>query len=426
MNSDFTDVGSTDLAPQLQKVITPTDAQINTSPREFIKDKIQIAIEQTLATKETNYLIKPTQEELQHASVMFKDKGWNNISTITYSSVNNIARKEFSDLNEKLKTFTSKMSLVKTPGLFTLIDILSKEVNDADLDNIWMRTVNAKPSLMARIRSWFNPSAIGENLQGQYENVYKILTERSKGLEVKLGNIERNLLQQKHEQENNIAILNGSFEMYYISFQEIRKQFVFVMYLEEFYKQELENYRAANVDKMQDLNVIKKLSEYESTYNDIVNKRLVLHGALIKFPITVKQNENLIGVCKNILKEIDNTLLSNFVSIRTNLSGLAVALNAQQAMLGNNSARLLDEQSSKLAMKINKDLTVKAETLASESRLRDAHNIKGLIQELVGLTEEVQRAKETNRENIEKATQLLNESTAELNQLLGNNNGSRY
>ena len=401
----------------LQKVKPQTNTLVT---KEFIKDDIQKALEVSLSTSQTYELFAPTQEEIQHVSVLFKNRKLDNINVITYKVVSEIAKPEFVSLNNQLKQFTSKISSIKAPGLFTLLDELSKGVSDADLEQIWERTVNAKPSLMARIFSVFNPKAIGTNLQTQYESVYKLLTERSKGLEVKLGAIEKQLIVQKHEQENNIAALTSSFEMYFNSFQNVRTEFIFTLYLEEFYKQEIEKFKLANPN-LQDLQVSKQLSEYESVLSDIENKRLVLHGALIKFPIIVKQNENLINVSKNILKEIDNTLLNNFTSIRSNLMGLGISLNAQQALLGTNQAKLLDEQSSKLSSKIVGDLSVKAEKFASESRLREAENIKKLVGDIRVINDKVQQAKEENKADMQKAQDILNEATQELKQILGQN-----
>ena len=401
----------------LQKVKPQTNPLVT---KQFIKDDVQKALELSLSTSQTYELFAPTQEEIQQVSVLFKNRKLDNINVITYKVVSEIAKPEFVSLNNQLKQFTSKISSIKAPGLFTLLDELSKGVSDADLEQIWERTVNAKPSLMARIFSVFNPKAIGTNLQTQYESVYKLLTERSKGLEVKLGAIEKQLIVQKHEQENNIAALTSSFEMYFNSFQNVRTEFIFTLYLEEFYKQEIEKFKLANPN-LQDLQVSKQLSEYESVLNDIENKRLVLHGALIKFPIIVKQNENLINVSKNILKEIDNTLLNNFTSIRSNLMGLGISLNAQQALLGTNQAKLLDEQSSKLSSKIVGDLSVKAEKFASESRLREAENIKKLVGDIRVINDKVQQAKEENKADMQKAQDILNEATQELKQILGQN-----
>lgn len=393
-----------------------TDVQL--IPKEFIKDNIQKSLEASLVNTPTYDLIKPTQEEINHVSILFKDRKLDNIAVIDYKLVSDIGRKEFNNLNTELKKFTSKITEVKSPGIFNLLTILTKNVEEADLPGIWEKTVNAKPSLGARFKALFNKEAIGYNLQTQYQEVYKLLTEKSKGLEVKLLDIERKLIQQKHEQENNITSLQSTFEMYFNSFEEVRKQFIFTLYLEEFYKQELTKYKEENKDS-HNLHFTKQLSEYESIFKDIENKKLILQGALIKFPITVKQNEHLIGVCKNILKEIDNTLLNSFTNIRSNLMSLGISLNAQQGLLGTNSAKILDEQSAKFASKIAGKLAVEAEKFAGDSRLREAETIKRLVEDIKLITENVNQAKIENEISIQKAHEILNESAIELRQILG-------
>lgn len=388
--------------------------------KPFVKDSIQQSLEIILANNPTYQNIAPTQEEIQHVSVLFKDRKLDNIDVINYKLIADVGRNEFNNLNTQLKNFTSKMTEMKSPGLFTLIDQLTKEVSQADLEGIWEKTVNAKPSLKARFLSIFNSSAKSNDLQNQYLNVYKLLTERSKGLEAKLSKFEQQLVRQKHEQENNISALNTSYEMYFNSFVQVRQQFVFILYLEEFYKQEFNKYKEENPNQT-DLHVSKKINEYDGILKDIENKRLVLHGALIRFPLTVKQNENLMNVCKNILKEIDNTLLNNFTNIRSNLLGLGISLNAQQALLGTNEAKTLDKQSAELSSRINGQLTIAAERYAAQSRLQEAEVLQGLVSNIKRLNEDILHAKTQNEEDIQKATDILNETTNELKYILGKN-----
>jgi len=413
-------------------VITETELQkqpskekvgqfLNKQPlKPFVKDSIQQSLEVILTNNPTYQNIAPTQEEIQHVSVLFKDRKLDNINVINYKLVADVGRNEFNNLNNQLKNFTSKMTEMKAPGLFTLIDQLTKEVSQADLEGIWEKTVNAKPSLKARFLSIFNSSAKSFDLQNQYTNVYKLLTERSKGLESKLNKFEQQLVRQKHEQENNIAALNTSYEMYFNSFVQVRQQFVFILYLEEFYKQEFNKFKEENPNHG-DLHVSKKINEYDGILKDIENKRLVLHGALIRFPLTVKQNENLMNVCKNILKEIDNTLLNNFTNIRSNLLGLGISLNAQQALLGTNEAKTLDKQSAQLSSRINGQLTISAERYAAQARLQEAEVLQGLVQDIKRLNEDIVQAKIQNEEDIQKATDILNETTEELKYILGKN-----
>lgn len=379
-----------------------------------IKKSITEVVVHSLESQGFNMLMKPSDKELQYVEAVFNNKQLMKIDNVTYPLVANIAKSEFNNLNTKLKEFTSKMTNIKTPGLFTLIDSLSQDINNANLEELWQKTVNAKPTLMAKVKSWFIPSARNESLNEQFKMIYKDLTTAGKGLEVKLGDIEKQLLVKKTEQENNIRSLETSFQLYYDAFQELRKEFALIVAIEETYKQNLEQFKLENNVGLQEVNINKQLKEYEEILKDIENKRLLIHGSLIKLPITVSQNSNLISVCKNLLKEIDNTLMGSFPTIRSNLIGLGVSLNAQQAMLGTESAKTLDRNLAKLSQKVNEDLLIKAEVFASESRLKDAETIKDMVDSLKGLNDRLLDAKNQSQTNIDQATQILNEASTDL------------
>lgn len=363
-------------------------------------------------------VVPPTDAELTYVSSVFQSKGLTNPDNVTFTLVSDVGRTEFSDLNNKLKIFTSKMSAVKTPGLFTLIDTLSQDIHKADLESIWERTTKAKPTVMARFKSLFNPSAEGESLNAQFRKLYDSLSEKGKGLEVKIGEIEGKLKVQKADQERNIKDLESSFQLYYESFIELRKQFIFIVYLEQSFSQQLESFKNSN-SNTSDLTFNKKLQDYESVLTDIQNRRLLIHGALLKLPMTVKQNEQLILVCKNLLKEIDNTMQSSFPTIRSNIASLGIALNAQQGMIGTDSAKKLERHLQDMSMKVIGDLAVKSETLSSESRVSEAEAIRNLVRGLKEMDARLQTAKDQSKSNIETASNLLNESTIELKQILG-------
>lgn len=363
-------------------------------------------------------LVPPTDAELVYVSSVFQSKALTNPDNVTYQLVSDIARSEFSDLNNKLKVFTSKMSAVKTPGLFTLLDVLQKDIQTADFEGLWDRTTKAKPTIMARFKSLFSPTAKSESLNLQFRKLYDSLTERGKGLEVKIGEIESKLIVQKADQERNIKDLESSFQIYYESFVELRKQFIFIVYLEQSFTKQLDAFKATSVST-EDLTFNKKLQDYQSVLNDIQNKRLLIHGALLKLPITVKQNEQLILVCKNLNKEIDNTTQSSFPTIRSNIASLGIALNAQQAMIGTEGAKKLERQLQDMSIKVIGDLAVKSELLASESRLKEAESIRNLVQGLKEMDQRLQTAKDQSQANITAASNILNEATTELKQILG-------
>ena len=374
-------------------------------------------IQNSLAVKGYENLIQPTDVELKYVAQVFQSKKLHIMDNVTYQVISSIGGPEFVNLNNSLKAFTSKMSAVKTPGLFSLIDNLSKDIQGANLEAIWEKTVNAKPTLMAKLKALFNPSAKEESLNEQFKELYIQLTTNGKGLESKLGKLELDLHKQKKEQEQNIQALEQSFEIYFNSFTELRKQFILIVFLEESYKARLESFKERYANTTE-LSISRKLQEYEQSLEDIENRKMIIHGALLKLPITVHQNSTLIGVCKKLSKEVDSVLENSFPTIRSNLIGLGISLNSQQAMLGTQNIRELDANLSQMSMKVSSDLAVKAELLTSQSRLKEANSIKNLVIGLKDLQERTQAAKEEGKANMEQAQSVLNEATTELKQIL--------
>mgnify|MGYP003611750945 FL=1 len=124
-------------------------------------------------------------------------------------------------------------------------------------------------------------------------------------------------------------------------------------------------------------------------------------------------------MCKNLNKEIDNTTQSSFPTIRSNIASLGIALNAQQAMIGTEGAKKLERQLQDMSIKVIGDLAVKSELLASESRLKEAESIRNLVQGLKEMDQRLQTAKDQSQANITAASNILNEATTELKQILG-------
>ena len=191
-----------------------------------------------------------------------------------------------------------------------------------------------------------------------------------------------------------------------------------VSYLEHYYTSYLDFLRSEST-KANDLVINNQLRNAEEVHRDIQDKRLVIHKAMLQMPITTQQNANLVTVCKNLLKEIENTRLSSFPTIRSNLLGLGISLRTQQAMMTNDSAQELDRNLAKMAVKVSGDLTEKGILLSSESRLREAETLKSLVDELKALEGRLLTAKEQSQTNMDQATNLLLESTTELKDVLG-------
>ena len=373
-------------------------------------------IKDTLDNTEYTQALSISQEDHEFVLSEFTKKKFNNLANINYDTISTIANKEFNDLNEKLKAFTSQMDKVQTPGLFPMIDDLSKKLHDAELANIWNKAVNAKPTLWAKFLNIFDKKSANISLNSKYEQLTTLVTQRSSGLESKITELEKELVKQENEQRINVKMLEHAYSMYYKTFLELRQQLIFIIFLEEYYKKHLED--LSNVVNEDALVLQNELKDAETVLEDIQDKRLILHKTIVQLPITAQQNKNLVGVCKNLLKEIQNTRTSSFMSIRTNLVTLGTALKTQQALLTNQSAKDLEHNSSILASEISGNLAVKGVLLSSESRLKEVQTVQKLIENLERSSEALMEARQQSQLNIEEATATLLETTNKVKELI--------
>lgn len=378
-------------------------------------------IRKSLEAAGMTQLVNPNEMELTYVNSVFQSKGFHKIENVTYDAVNTIGKAEFEDLNRKMKEFTSKMGGVNTAGIFDLIDEVSKGVAETDLESIYMKAVNAKPTLWALFLSLFDKNAKGRSVQQKLKALGDTLGANGKSLEVKLTSIEQDLSKQKQMQEKNVKDLEKSFEIYYNSFIELRKQYALIVYLEHSYKAQLDKFKADNSGST-DLVISKELQDYEGRYQDIQNKRLIIHKSMLQLPIIVQQNTNLVTVIKTLMKEIDNTLVSSFPLIRGNLQTIGVSIMTQKAMLGNNNAKELEKNMALMANRVTGDLAVAGATLSADLRLQEAQTVETLVGGLKTLTQRLEAAKEESQQKMNDATGILTNATNELKDLLGGKN----
>ena len=363
-------------------------------------------------------LMIPTEAELTYVNSVFQNKGFHELDKVTFTAVQDIGKAEFADLNTKLKKFTSAMKGVDTAGMLGMLDDLSKDVQDVDLEGIWQKAVNAKVPLWVRFLAMFRPDYAKKRTGEMLTDLQQLLTGRSSALETKLTKIERDLTNQRDKQEKNIKTLESAFEVYYTSFQQLRKQFALAVYLEHSYKNQVENFKAANAGMLTELTVNKKMQDYERISDDIQNKRLILHKTLLQLPITVLQNTNLIKVCKTLMKESENTLASSFPMIRSNMMQIGTAIEAQKGMLSTEAAQKLEANSAAMATKVTQDLTIKAERMSSTARLREAENAGKLVAEWQQFNNHLATVKAESQQDYAKASAILVQATEDVKQML--------
>ena len=370
-------------------------------------------IRNALKVDDNDKIVNPTDIELTYVNSVFQNKGFHKIENVTYEAIMNIGRAEFTDMNNKMKEFTRSMGGVDTAGICDLMGDLSQSLDKINLEEIWQKAVSAKPSLWVKFLSMFDKQARSKSLNQTYDSLKLTLQNNGKLLETKLVALEVDLEKQQKTQEKNIKDLEKSFEVYYNAFIELRKQFALIVYLEHSFKLQLETFKAQN-SGVSDLVVNKQLKDYEARLMDIHNKRMIIHKSMIQLPIIVEQNSNLVGVCKVLLTEIENTRVSSFPLIRGNMQTIGTAIMTQKALNSNQSIADLEKNAAVIAMKVTGDLAKKGATLAASQRLKEAETVKMLFDGMKSLRQDLDNTKSESQQMFDSAKSILNDVTNEL------------
>lgn len=366
-------------------------------------------------------LIPPTETELVYVASVYENKGYTDINVMTSKDVNDVGRKELENLNEQLKVFTKSMKGLDTTGVFEMIDSLSQAVDQSQLGKIWEDAVNAKPTLIARLLSVLYPNAIKKSILNRFDTLTDLLQNRGKTLESKFDEIERALRDKKDQLGKNIDMLRRCFELYYNAFIQLRQQFILVRFMEYNYSKQIEVFKAKNKGT-DDLVINTKLMDYERILKDLTTRRLLLHKTLLQLPITSEQNKILVGVSKNLIDEIDNTLLASMPVIRMNFVGVKAAIDAERAMISNNTARELEANSNRLNAQMVGSLGVRAELMSGQARLDDAKNMAELVDNILKVRNDLVDAKEISKQKIDEASRIMYDTTDELKRIFNETN----
>jgi hypothetical protein len=383
----------------------------------------QQGIIESLKKQGTYDILLPKDNELKYADGVYVSSNLTNIDSVTEETVQNIGKKELENLNNSMKDFISGLNLISSEntGIYDLMTDLSKAVNPEELKDIWQKAVNAKPTILAMIIGIFNSPYKEKNVINQVNELSKIIDRKGKSVSGKIDGIENDLIKQKEVQKDNIKQLNKTFEIYYKAVKDLRLQYIIAMYIQYDFKKNLASYKNSNQDN-QSIEFTKKISEYERIDSLIDNKCLLMQKSLMQILIAVKNNDNLIKVCYNLLSEIDNTITHSLPNIRSNIATIAVALRAERGLRENQAVQLLEDQQGAMATEITGALSVKAELLSGSNRKREASAMEKLVLEAERFDNEIKKAKEQKKKDIDESFKIMYNAQIKFNDLLKKGN----
>lgn len=373
-----------------------------------------------LLKKQGSYeILQPTENELKLSDGIYVSGDFSDIDKVNDTLINSIGEKELNNLNKSLKTFIDGLELVasENKGIYDLMDDLFETVDTKEMKTIWDKAVNAKPNLLETIIGIFNSKYKKKALLNKVSQSASIVEKKGKLVGAKIDKIENDLLLQKSIQINNINKLNQTFDIYYHAVKDLRIQYILMVYIQYNYKLSLDSFIKKNVDN-KSIDFIKKQSEYQRVSTQIDSKCLLIQQSLMHILIAVKNNDNLIKVCHNLLFEINNTIIHSLPNIRTNVVTLAIALRAEKGLKENNSVRDLEKQQSLLTQQILGDLSVKSEELAGTNALKGAETMKELVDQAEKFQLDILSAKENKKKDIDSAFKIMYDAQYKFNDLL--------
>lgn len=305
------------------------------------------------------------------------------------------------ELGKALDAFLSRINQQGNPALFRLTDELTNHFEDAKLEEVADRILNAKPGLLARVYGLLNKRFLRSAIARAFEDVARLASSRSKTLSdhvnaiqkklegemVKLGEELTNMDRIKEAYRANLVSFGVETAFLHNALLKARHQFA---QAEEELKKDPQLYQDS-LDKLQALE----------------SRALAVEGGLTKLPadqIVIRQLQNA-GV--GTLQELATTMSSRFNSIKGELLIIHGALAVQTVQrLGQQGANL-DANLGKVRGKLMKDVVTSAATLPGQNRAQQAAQLQAVVvqsRELLALTSQ---AREQNKEQFEAARQIM-------------------
>lgn len=305
------------------------------------------------------------------------------------------------ELGKSLDAFLARVNQQDNPALFRLTDELGQHFEEAQLEQVADRILNAKPGLLARFIGLFNQKYARSALTKVWEDVSRLATGRSKTLSDHVNTIQKKLegeMSRLGAELVNMDKVKDAYRANLVSFAietavlhnallKARRQFAAV---EEALKHDPQAFQDAQ-DKLQALE----------------SRALALEGGLSKLPadqIVIRQLQNA-GI--STLQELSTTMASRFNSIKGELLVIHGALAVRDVQRLGQQGADLDANLGKARGKLMKDVVLTAATMPGENRARQAAQLKALVERSRELQAITNAAREENRRQFDEARQTM-------------------
>lgn len=314
-------------------------------------------------------------------------------------------------LHKVLDGFLAKVNQADQPRIFKLVEKLKDEVDKENLGDLADKILNAKPSMLDKVKGMFNAKALSKASNNAFENVRLLATGKTKTLTDVIAKMEKDLQGEMVRLEGEVKNMEQLKTAYVDRFMDFAALTVYLVGIQQKSKAYLTQLEAlGEVDPTY-------LNDCRAKYQALESRALAVEGTMTKLPsdqLKIRQLQNA-GV--QTLMETATTASSRFASIKMTLISINGALVVQGVQRIAQAGRALDETLQDVDRKLMNQVVTTAANAPGDNRMAQAEQLKQVIEDTKALQTIVEQARVKNTAQFEQARQIYSQARADMLQL---------
>lgn len=304
-------------------------------------------------------------------------------------------------LNRILDAYLARINRAENPQIFKLIPALDDAVAKERLGELADNILNAKPSLVDRLRGMMNKRSLARALDRVYEDLNRVAKLKSQALSDVVKDMEGKL---------SIELKNLGTELLELEAMKNEYRRIFVAFAEEtvFLQNALKKAKAeapallaaAGPDLARQQEIQDKLQSLES----VSVARETMMTRMPAEQIVIRQVQN---AAISTMQEVVTTMGDRFASIRMTLITIHGTQMIQNVQRLAQSGANLDNNLQEVRAHLMQGVVTTAALAPGNNRVEQANNLKRVVADTQALQTIVDNARVTNRAKFEEARNTL-------------------
>ncbi|MBN3761332.1 hypothetical protein [Burkholderia sp. Ac-20365] len=333
------------------------------------------------------------------------------IEALSLQDIVTLETKPSDDLNHVLGQFLDQVNEAENPQVFKLVTALNEAVAKEDLGGLADSILNAKPTLWDRARGIFSKKLRARIIDEVYDNLARLAKQRSKTLQDVVVGMENRLQQDAATLVDELHRLESLKDQY-------RKSFVDFVLGVAFLHNALVKAKtiapallaSAGNDSMRKQEINDKLAALESV-------ALAREGMMTRLPAEQVVIQQLETAGTSTLQELRTNMGTRFASIRMTLLTIHSAQLVQNVQRLDGANADLERNLQDVRARITKTVVTTAANAPGNNRIRQAQELKKIINDTRELQDAVDASREANREKFATARAMFEEARSEVFEL---------